>query len=203
MQDFSIAQKIKILNDIVISSPAFFICFFSGLLILLVCLLSILLRKKISKYFFFSIWVIAFVLIIIVYHKFVFNLFDNLFNNIFTAIYFPNLAVYSLIIIVSNGVFIYSLLNKKVGIKHKIINSTSTILLDILLLLIIDIVTKNNINVYEQLTVYSNSNLLVLLELSTAIFTSWMLLNLLISAHSKLKIYDEKKSKEIPEIIFD
>lgn len=203
MQDFSIVQKLKILNDIVISSPAFFICFFSGLLILLVYLLSVLLRKKISKYFFLSIWVIAFVSIIIVYHKFVFNLFDNLFNNVFMAIYFPNLAVYSIIIIVSNVVFIYSLLNKKVGIKHKIINSISTILLDILLLLIIDIVTKNNINVYEQLTVYSNSNLLVLLELSTAIFTSWILLNLLASAHSKLKIYDKKKSKEIPEIIFD
>ena len=66
-----------------------------------------------------------------------------------------------------------------------------------------DIVNTNNINIYDKVTIFSNSNLLVLLELSTAIFTSWLLLNILISAKHKLKKLDKKETPEMPEIIFD
>ena len=76
------------------------------------------------------------------------------------------------------------------------------LVINLLLVLIIDISTSNNINITNQLDVYSNSNLLVLFQLTTAVFTSWLLINLLISAHVKLKKYDTKY-QDMPEIIFE
>ena len=84
--------------------------------------------------------------------------------------------------------------------------------MDLILIFIIGIVTKYNINVYEELTVYTNSKLLVLLEINSALFTSWLLLNLFIQAYFKTKKYDERveysntveiKDESVPEIIFD
>ena len=51
-------------------------------------------------------------------------------------------------------------------------------IINALLLFIIDVVNINHINVYEKITVFSNNKLLVLLELSTGTFTSWIILNL-------------------------
>ena len=50
---------------------------------------------------------------------------------------------------------------------------------------------------------FSNSNLLVLLELTSAVFVSWILILLLISAHKKLKKYDDIEYPKMPEIIFE
>ena len=71
------------------------------------------------------------------------------------------------------------------------------------MIFIIDIVNKNNIDIYEKVTVFSNSKLLVLLELSTGIFTSWILLNIFISLKEKLKKYDKAEYPDMPEIIFN
>ena len=71
------------------------------------------------------------------------------------------------------------------------------------LILIIDTVSKNNIDINDSLKIYSNTTLLVLLELSTAIFTSWILIKLFISAKLKLKKYDKKTYPKMPDIIFD
>ena len=82
-------------------------------------------------------------------------------------------------------------------------NTIQSIVLDFLFVLIIDVVTKNNINIYEEVNLYTNSTLLILLELSMGIFASWILVNLFISAHIKLKKYDVKELPKMPEIIFD
>ena len=72
-----------------------------------------------------------------------------------------------------------------------------------ILVLVIDIVSKNDIDLYNSINIYSNSKLLVLLELSIAVFISWILINLLIRAHYKLKKYDEIEYPRMPEIVFE
>ena len=98
---------------------------------------------------------------------------------------------------------LYSLFNKKQYKGNKIINFICALIIDLLLIFAIDIINTNNINVYNTLTMYTNSNLLVLLQLTSAIFVSWILLNLLVSAHRKLKKYDKKEYPAMPEIIFE
>ena len=203
MEDISFIDKLNIVSDIILSSPLFLI---SILLIEIALIIYLLIKKgklKIKKWMVISIWSVLALIIIIIYHKVFLNLMDNFINYVFTALYFPNLAVYITVILVSNVFYFISVFNKKIDRKYNIINITNALLLDILMIFIIDIVNKNNIDIYEKVTVFSNSKLLVLLELSTGIFTSWILLNIFISLKEKLKKYDKAEYPDMPEIIFN
>lgn len=203
MNDFSLLEKLKILVSLIDSSPLFLFCCMLGIAVLIFFIICIKQDIKVNKWIFISIWIIILVMLVINYNSVVLNLIDNLFDSIFMALYFPNLAVYIIVLSVSNLFFIYSMFSKKIKKTHKILNIINALIINIFLILVVDIVNKNNIDIYETLTVYSNSNLLILLELSTAVFTSWILLNLFISAHSKLKKYDKIDYPEMPEIVFD
>ena len=203
MEDVSFIDKLSILSDMILSSPLFIIfvtIFEIGLVIFLLFKRK---KFKINKWVVIGIWIVILLFLIIFYNKVFLNLLDNFINYIFNALYFPNLAVYSIILIVSNIFFIMAILNKKIDKSHKIINIVNAIVIDSLLIFIIDIISKNNIDVYEKLTVFSNNNLLVLLELSTGVFTSWVLLNLFYSLKLKLKKYDKKEYPDMPDIIFN
>ena len=203
MEYVSLIDKFKTLMNIIISSPLFLFCSMMGVAVLIYYIISIKKDPKINKWIFISIWLVLAILVLINYNEVVFKVIDNLFDDIFTALYFPNLTIYVIIISITNFFFFYSIFSKRVKKGNKILNFINTLILDILLVLIVDIVSKNNINVYEQLNIYSNSQLLTLLELTSALFTSWILLTILLSAHRKLRKYDVKESSELPEIIFE
>ena len=203
MENVSFIDKLSILSDMILSSPLF-ISFITILEIgLVIFLLFKRKRFKINKWVVIGIWIAILLFLIIFYNKVFFNLLDNFINYIFNALYFPNLAVYSIILISSNIFFIIAIFNKKIDKNHKIINIVNAIVIDSLLIFIIDIISKNNIDVYEKLTVFSNNKLLVLLELSTGVFTSWVLLNLFYSLKLKLKKYDKNEYPDMPDIIFN
>lgn len=201
MNDFSLMEKLKILMEIIISSPLFLFCFMLAIIILIFYIINI--KKNINKWIFICLWVFLFLMLIINYNSIMIELLDGLFDYIFKILYFPDLPIYIIVLLVSNIFFILSIFNKKIKKPYKILNAVSTIILDSILVLIIDIVSKNNIDLYDSLNLYTNSNLLVLLELSIAIFVSWILVNLLISAHYKLKKYDRIKYPKMQEIIFE
>ena len=203
MINYSIGDKLKMLVEIIMSSPLFLCCFMIGIAFFIYYIIAIYKNTKINKWVFVAIWTILLTILIIRYNKVVLSLFDNLFENIFMALYFPNLAVYIVVLFISNIMLIYSILNRSICKSYKIVNVLSAFLTDIFLVLIVDIVNKNSINVYEQINVYTNSDLLVLLQLTTAVFVSWLLINLFITAHRKLKRYDKKQYPDMPEIIFD
>ena len=203
MEDISLIKKIDILNEIILSSPLFL---FSILVIEIGIIIYILLKKgkfKYNKWMVIAAWLILGLIIIIIYNKVFLNLLDNLVNYVITALYFPNLAVYLTIIIVSNVFYFISVFGKKMSKKRNILNIANALILDVLMIFIISIVNKNGINIYEKITIYSNTKLLVLLELSTGIFTSWILLNLFLNIKEKLKKYDETEYPDMPEIIFN
>ena len=203
MNDYSLIDKFKVLMNMIASSPLFLFCSMIGVCILILYIIQLKEDKKVNKWIYIGIWSALFVVLIINYNSVMINLLDNLFDAIFNALYFPNLVVYVVILAISNIVLIYSLISKKTDKKNKVINFFEALVIDILLFLIIDIVKTNNINVYDELTIYSNSNLLILLELTSAIFTSWILINLMLRAHKKLKKYDSSKYSNRPEIVFE
>ena len=201
MVDFSLIEKLKALMNLISSSPLFLFCCMLGVAVLILYLISIKKNKNINKWIFICIWIFLALILIFNYNTIILDLIDNLFDNLFSALYFPDLAVYIVILIISNFTFFYSVISKKLSKKNKVLNFISALIIDVLLIPIIDIVQKNNINIYEKLTVYSNTNLLILLELTSAIFTSWILISLLFKAYSKLKKYDKVNKK--PEIVFE
>ncbi len=203
MNDFSLVDKLKILMNMIATSPLFLFCFLIGILLLVLLILYIKKGTKVNKWILISILIIICIMLIFNYNSILFHLFDDLINSIFMALYFPNFTIYLLILIVSNFFFIYSIFNKKVKNSYKIANTSCSLILDIFLIFIIDIVKKTGISTYDTLDLYTNSNLLVLLQLSSAVFVSWILLNLLLTAYHKLQRYDKIEQPKMPEIIFD
>lgn len=203
MNDFSLVEKLNILVNIIASSPLFLFCSMLGVAVLILFILDIKKEKKINKLIFVFIWLLLGIILIINYNSIILNLIDNVFDSIFMALYFPSLTVYVSIVFISNFSFFYTLLNKNINQKNRIINFTNALIINTLLIFVIDTVKSNEINIYDQVTMYTNSNLLVLLELTSSIFVSWCLLGMLISAHNKLKKYDNKELPEMPEIVFD
>ena len=200
MNDFTLVEKLKILMDVILSSPLFLLLIICAVIISIFLIFKLSLEKKSNRIAFVSCWVVMLITIFVKYINIFFELIDNMFNMIFEALYFPSLSVYLVILIISNFFLIYSVIPKKADLKHKVLNTSSAVIIDTFLIFTMELVNQNNISVYDRINLYSNGKLLVLLQLTMSVFTSWLLLNLLISAHNKLKKFDKE---EIPELIFD
>jgi len=203
MNDVSLIEKLKALMNIIVSSPLFLFCFMMGVAVLILFIISIKQEKKVNKWIFISIWLVLAIIILVNYYSVVLKIIDNLFDALFMSIYFPNITVYFMMLFISNFFFAFSLFRKKISKKFKIINFINALIVDLFLILIMDTVTTNSIDIYDKISMYTNFNVMILMQLNSAIFLSWILISLLVSAHDKLKKYDKKELPEMPEIVFD
>jgi hypothetical protein len=193
MVKYSIIEKFNVLLTIIKSSPFFLTCFIVGIFLLSFVILDFKTTKKVRNKFMLLSLILTIGFIIYKYYNYLITLSDNLVEEIFMAIYFPNLAVYTIVIVSTNICLFVSLLKKKLQNEYKVANIFSTILLDFLFILILETIIKNKIDVYETLTVYSNKELLILIELSTAIYTAWLLVI------GFMKLVDKTVRKEVVE----
>jgi uncharacterized membrane protein len=176
--DYSLIDKIKILFSSIGSSYFFIGAAIIGLILIILSVIDIVRHKKINKIVYICTWVFVIAFIVIRYWSFLSSLGDNLINNIFMAIYFPNLAVYTSLLVISNSFFIYSIMKKSLPKIHKLFNIFNAVIFDFLFLLIIDEISKNDIDIYSSLDVYTDSSLLVLIELSTALILIWIIVSI-------------------------
>lgn len=202
MNDISLMEKVKTLMNIIATTPLFLFCFMIGIFVLIFYLISIKKEKNINKWIFISAWAILAIVFIINYNSFVLKLIDNFFDILFMSIYFPNITVYFIILFISNFFFVFSIFRKKLGKKYKIVNFVNALIINLFFILIMDVVKNNSIDIYAETSIYTNYNLMVLMQLNSAVFFSWILVCLFVSAHNKLKKYDKKELPKIPEIVF-
>ena len=177
-------------------------------IIALVSLLILLLankfqHKKITKIIFILVYLGIFITLLCFYHKEIISLLDYLMNNIFLFLFFPNLAVYVLVLIIINILIVRSTFSKKDSKFTKNINIIFFLLFQVIFYLIIDNVVKNNIDVYEQLSIYTNQDLLILIELSMQLFLLWVILLLIIKITSHLTIYIASKKHVNNKLVLD
>lgn len=207
MIQFSFLEKMKTLFDVVKSSPFFIF------LIVFFILLSIVLfdtinyeKRKIKKVYVF-IYLAIFLAIIIKYNTSLFQLIDYLINNIFIILYYPNLAAYILMIIFANVLVLRAVFNRQIPKLQKTINIIFYCIKMFLMFPILDNITRNEIDVYSQLSIYSNNELTMLVEISSAVFFIWVLLLFIIWMINKIanNLTSPKKEikvvKEIPKNI--
>ena len=204
MHDFSLIERVKILSNIVVSSKFFLMFSIFVILSLMLLLITYILDKKVNKIIYISIWMIFLIIVLIFYHGVLLSIVDNLFDNLFMIIYFPSISLYFIILVVSNFFLLYSVFNKKIKKVYKTLNILNALLINSILLFVVSIINKNNIDVYDKLSVYSNSNLLVLIEFSTALFIIWLIINFSFTTFFELKKKDKKPLPQMEEIvIFD
>jgi len=178
MNDFSLIEKINILMELISSSSLFLFFSMIGISLLIFFIVCIIKNKRVNKWIYITVFSLIGIIIFINYSSIIIKILDTIIDSVFKALYFPNLPIYMAVLIISNTCLVLSLINKKEPKIRKIINLICSGILDILFVFIISIVSKYNIDIYEEINLYTNSTLLVLLELSMGIFVSWILIRL-------------------------
>lgn len=190
-------EHLKIIGDFIISSPFSIV----GLVITLIVMLLFMTTNKSnqmkSKKFYRIIYIVFLIAILFQYHKSLGNMLDYLINHIFILIYFPNLAVYLIAIIVSNIVMWRSMFNGKTDKKIKWINSVCFSGIHYFLIVLLQVISDKKLDVFSQTSIYSNQEAFSLIELSSIIFIGWMLFLLL---YVGIKKYLNKKNKVVVEL---
>lgn len=208
MKYLSIIEKFKILFDTLMSFKFIFI-----LIILMLILTILFICKKMSnkKYVIFMSlsMVLTFIISIVKNHKILSNTFDNFSTIFFNGIYFPSIYIYISVLIVILLAFITSILNSKKKKIYKIINSVTFIINNIFFIIILNIIAKNNINVFEISSLYTNKSLVAILELNMGLFILWIttlsiiyITNIICDKiTSKKNVTEETLAKDVEPII--
>lgn len=175
MTYLSLTQKFKILFDVLLDFKGIFI--FTILIMLFTILYGL---KKISKKrYVISITlslVLMFLISILSNIKILSNTFDNFMTIFFSGIYFPSIYVYIAMTVIIFISFITSILNRMIRKIYKIVNTIMFILNNIILTIILNIVAANNIDVFSPNSLFTNINLVAILELTTGLFILWTLI---------------------------
>lgn len=177
MLQLTLFEKLKVLFDLILGSPFFIFLFIFTILVFIILLDSKNYKRKKIKRYIFGIYLLVFVAVIIKYHSSFLSILDYLMNNIFVIFYFPNIAVYAFMIIIINIIMLKSLFSNEDKLL-RVINIAFYSFIMYLMLLIIYTITTNQLNVYDQISLYSNQNTLVLIEISNILFVVWMVLML-------------------------
>lgn len=185
MVELSLLDKIKTLLNLVLSSSLFLILLISiGIIILDICYIS---RKSKKVKMIYA--VISFVIIIglsINYLKELVNIVNVINKNLVMLINFPTILEYVTIIFISILVMIISFIFKRFTKIIRGIN-LGVIIADLFIFfLILDQISKNNVDLSNKIDIYSNQNLMVLFQISLFIFIIWMAFLIIYSIIMKL-----------------
>lgn len=174
MSYLSIVEKFKILFDMILDFKFIFI--FLGVLVIATFLYLI---KKIDNRKYIMIITLSLLLIlgidIVINYKELAEVFDNFMTIFFSNIYFPSVYVYVGTLLIVAIAFITSMFNKMLNKIYKIINGITFVMNNILLAIILNIIAKNKIDVFTPNELYTNINLVAVLEISIGLFVLWIL----------------------------
>lgn len=171
----SFLDKLEILKKIIMSNSYLFVIFLSFIFIAIILLNLKKLDKNMLIASSIGIYIIIIMCIFIEYKQTFYGIIDYLVNDVFFNILFPSIATYALTIIISNIIIIKSIFNKKTASAIRKINILVYCFLSLILFLVLNFIKSNHIDVYSSLSVYSNKELFVLIELNMGIFMIWIL----------------------------
>ena len=115
-------------------------------------------------------------------------------NNLFIAIYFPNLAIYFAAIIISNIILLTSIFSDKITKLIRNINIIIYAIINYILILLINVISVNNLDIYSRKSIYRNTNAYGLIELTSIIFMFWIIFLII---YKVIRNYQTKNKKEV------
>lgn len=201
MKYTTIFEKISCIGNLITTSviyPVF-------LLILLLLIIMLLTTKKKSKKIQSLIvinYVILFAIIILNNYDNLEKLMTSISNNFFTNIYFPSIYTYLFILVTIDFITILGKINTKLKRSYQVVNDVAFGIINFILVLILDTVSKNSVDVFSKKSLFTNSNLLVLLESSVNVYILWLITLLIIYLSDKITerlIAKEKITTKVPE----
>ena len=117
-------------------------------------------------------------IIFVYYNSFAIKCFDSFIKSLMYYYYFPNIALYYVIVLFITILFIYTLLNKKIDNKKKIFNYIFFSLVYLMFLELIGYVSINNITLVLGNGLYKNDVILSLIQISNLITLIWIIVTI-------------------------
>ena len=198
MKYTSIFEKIQCVGEIINGSIIYPI--FLGIFALLVILLFI---NKIKNRKVIILMAISYMTLLIITVGINFDtlsdVFDSIATNIFTNIYFPSTHIYLFTLLLIDVITAGSFLNIKCDKAYRISNGICFFVNNFIMVLILDVVSKNDIDLFSKESLFSNIDLVMLLELSIGIFIVWLLSILVIYVTDKVSdriVYNKKEGTD-------
>lgn len=173
MRYLTLLEKLKILIDVLMTFKFILVLIAIMLILTILFIFKKLSNKKYTTLMSLSI-LLTLIISIIGNYKILFKTFDNFTTIFFSGIYFPSIYIYLGVLLVVAVAFITSILSTKKKKVYKIINSIAFILNNIFFIIVLNIIAKNSINVFEISSLYTNSSLVAILELNMGLFILWI-----------------------------
>lgn len=173
MRYLTLLEKLKILIDVLMTFKFILVLIAIMLILTILFIFKKLSNKKYTTLMSLSI-LLTLIISIIGNYKTLFKTFDNFTTIFFNGIYFPSIYIYLSVLLVVAVAFITSILSIKKKKVYKIINSIAFILNNIFFIIVLNIIAKNSINVFEISSLYTNSSLVAILELNMGLFILWI-----------------------------
>lgn len=196
MVEFSLWEKIKTTFNLIFSTPLFLILLF-GFALMFVDYFFISKKSKKVKIIYLGLSLIMIILLLQNYFDSLFNVFDIIAKNIVAIVYFPSVLEYILMLLISLIIILFSLFNKEINKKIKVINLSTFFVNNFLFFMILDEISKKNIDLSNKISIYSNENLMVLFELSMGIFIIWVVGLLLYKIINKIIHKNDPKNNVV------
>ena len=127
---------------------------------------------------------------------------NSLIDNLFMSIYFPSAYAYLFVLIISLIITFTSVLNKRRSKVYQWIHGIFFFAMQFIFVLILQILSKNKIDIFSKTSLFSNKDIIMLLEFSMNIFILWIIVLLfvyftnIITEHVTLS--EIRKKKEEP-----
>ena len=174
MTYLSILDKLKIFISLLISSS--YLLVFIGVLILIAILrlTKKINGKKASLMICLSL-VLTFLGVILTNYDILSKTFDNFIDIIFTNIYFPSIYVYLFMIISTYVISIVSAFSRRMPKVYKNINYFMAFILNFFLVINLNVIANDKIDIFSDSSMYTNINLVSMLELSMNIYIVWLI----------------------------
>ena len=209
MAQISFWEHMKRLFSIIGTSPFFISLVVISILTIIILLVNAKVKDSLVRIFAALGYTFIVAFIFIQYGNSVITLSDNLFQNIFSTIYFPSLISYICMILAAVLLLLRTIINNKMSSIMRLLNVSSFIIIVFLFILTLDVIVKNNIDIYSKAAVYTNESLVVLIQSSMAIFAIWLVLigiaafiNVLVKNSEKEPVKVEHKSIRMFQRLF-
>lgn len=208
MTQTTILDKLKIVFEVSKSSKLFIAVILFIILLAIVALTTTRQNAKRGKFIYGLVYTTIIVAILVYYHESLGKMFDYMMNNFFIVLYFPNVAVYLAAIIITNIILLTSVFNFKTPKLVRNINIIVYAIIHYLLALVLNVITKNGLDIFSQNSIYENTEAQAIIEFSSTIFMVWIVFLLLYKMIRKYQLKDQvpvkrkvvvKKVRALPE----
>ncbi len=174
MTYLSILDKLKIFISLLISS-SYLLVFIGALILIAILRLTKKINGKRASLMICLSLVLTFLGVILTNYDILSKTFDNFIDIIFTNIYFPSIYVYLFMIISTYIISIVSAFSRRMPKVYKNINYFMAFILNFFLVINLNVIANDKIDIFSDSSMYTNINLVSMLELSMNIYILWLI----------------------------